>query len=379
MHNRSMSAVSMGTATPSPAAGDGQTGWPSELWTTLDRARYRLQQQSLAVWLGLSGRVWSLIVSPGQKLDRTAMALLQRRYTALLDRDLDNVAAGAYPRALLYQFPLASYLRCVPEALMDLPRFLWRSFSGQYDDLPADVDRRRYPRYYLRTFHWQTDGWLSPRSARLYDASVEFLFGGTADVMRRMALPPVVESVRGVTRPRILDVACGTGRFLLQLHRTLPDAKLYGLDLSPYYLAHASELLAGVDVSLVVDNAETMPLADGLFDAVTSVFLFHELPSNARRRVMCEAWRVLKPGGRMVICDSAQLSDSRELQAVLLGFAAAYHEPYFKGYLRDDLATLMRQCGFEVESSAPHLVSKVVVGRKPKRRRVRAVGDAARG
>jgi hypothetical protein len=129
----------------------------------------------------------SLFVSPGQKLDRAAITLLQRRYTALLDQDLDNVAAGRYPRALLYQFPLVTYLRCVPEALMDLPRFLWRSFSGRFDDLPADVDRSHYPPYYLRTFHWQTDGWLSQRSARLYDASVEFLFGGTADPEARRA------------------------------------------------------------------------------------------------------------------------------------------------------------------------------------------------
>ena len=147
---------------------------------------------------------------------------------------------GYYPRELLYQFPLLRYLRQLPEALGDLPRFLWRSFTEQHDDLPAHVDRSRYPRYYLRTFHWQTDGWLSERSARLYDPSVEFLFGGTADTMRRMAIPPVVEALRGVARPRVLDIACGTGRFLLQLSRALPQAKLYGLDLSAPYLAHAA-------------------------------------------------------------------------------------------------------------------------------------------
>ena len=133
------------------------------------------------------------------------------------------------------------------------------------------------------------------------------------------------------------------------------------------YLARASELLAGTDTSLIADNAEAIPLADAQFDAVTSVFLFHELPADARRRVMREAWRVLAPGGRFVVCDSAQLADSRELEAVLHAFAATYHEPYYKGYLRDDLAGVMTECGFEVESSTPHLVSKVVVGRKPPR------------
>lgn len=338
----------------------------------IDRIRYRAQHYGLTLSMAIPRQLVSFAVSPRHtRFDKTVFATLQRRYDTLLERDLDNVARGYYPRALLYQFPLLDYLRQVPEALADLPRFLWRSYRGGYDDLPAGIDRRRYPRYYLRTFHWQTDGWLSERSARLYDASVEFLFGGTADIMRRMAIPPVVDALRGQERPRLLDLACGTGRFLLQVHRALPNAQLFGLDMSGPYLARAGELLAGSDTSLIADNAEAIPLADAQFDAVTSVFLFHELPADARRRVMREAWRVLAPGGRFVVCDSAQLADSGELGEVLRAFHATYHEPYYKGYLRDDLAAVMNECGFAVESSAPHLVSKVVVGRKPPRSRRR--------
>ncbi len=331
--------------------------------------------------LGVGGRLVSLMLSPRQPLPtRDVMATLERRFRALLERDLENAARGYYPRALLYQIPLREYFGLLPAVLRDLPPFLWRSYRGEYDDLPADVDTAHYPPYYRRTFHWQRDGWLSAQSARMYDASVEMLFGGTADVMRRMAIPPLVDALRDRPRPRVLDVACGTGRFLLQLSSALPDAKLYGLDLSPYYIKRAGAVLAdAADVSLVVENAESMPFADGFFDAVSSVFLFHELPSRVRRTVMREAWRVLRPGGRFVVCDSAQLADSAQLTDVLHGFPAAYHEPYYKGYLRDDLAAVMRECGFEVEDSAAHLVSKVVVGRKRARPERRARGGAARG
>jgi hypothetical protein len=82
---------------------------------------------------------------------------------------------------------------------------------------------------------------------------------------------------------------------------------------------------------------------------------------------MREAWRVLAPGGRFVVCDSAQLVDSADIADALYSFPATYHEPYYKRYLRDDLAAVMRETGFELEASAPHLVSKVVVGRKPPR------------
>jgi hypothetical protein len=144
-------------------------------------------------------------MSPGQGgIDSHVVGLLQQRYEALLERDLANVEQGIYPRELLFQLPLLRYLRQLPAAVGDLPRFLWRSFTEQHDDLPAHVDRSRYPRYYLRTFHWQTDGWLSERSARLYEPSVEFLFAGTADI----------GSVKGLgdSFDRMSQLAASTGR-----------------------------------------------------------------------------------------------------------------------------------------------------------------------
>ncbi len=341
----------------------------------LDRARYRAQHYGLTASLALPRQLWGLVLAPRQPgLERAALERLQRRFEALLQRDLEHVEQGCYPRELLFQLPLLDYLRELPLALADLPRFLWRRYRGAHGDLPAGIDRSRFPRYYLRTFHWQTDGWFSSRSARLYDPSVEFLFGGTADIMRRMAIPPLSAALRAAAQPRILDVGCGTGRFLMQLQRALPSARLFGLDLSAPYLSRAAARLAGQGVSLVNDNAESMPWADAHFDAVSSIFLFHELPPDARRRVAREVWRVLAPGGRFVVSDSAQLADSPELEEVLRSFPAAYHEPYYKSYLRDDLSALLRESGFEIESAEPHFVSVVVVARKPPppRRRRRA-------
>jgi hypothetical protein len=73
---------------------------------------------------------------------------------------------------------------------------------------------------------------------------------------------------------------------------------------------------------------------------------------------------VLAPGGTVVLCDSAQLSDSGQIADALYAFPAGYHEPYYKGYLRDDLGDLLEECGFELVLSEPFLVSKIVVARK---------------
>lgn len=331
------------------------------------RTRYQVRHTGLAIGLGLTMRAIYQGFAPegARRPDPEVGRELIRRFRALLQRDLQNVEEGYYPQALLFQFPVWSYLQRVPEDLLDLPRLARRRKSNIYDDLPADAELGRYPRYYLRNFHWQTDGWLSRRSARLYDLQVEMLFGGTADIMRRMAIPPLVEHLRGVPSPRILDVACGTGRFLLQLAQALPRARFTGLDLSPHYLKEAAEVLRDVtDLSLVADRAESQPFKDGTFDAVTSVFLFHELPRSVRRAVGQEVFRVLEPGGTFVIVDSAQLSDSPVLAPSLENFAQVFHEPYYREYIRDDLGTWLRQLGFEVVAEEAHSVSKVVVARK---------------
>lgn len=343
------------------------SSWLPSISHTFDRVVYPAQQRSLALSLGVGGRLWSQLLAPTQPPPSPhSVRVLRQRFDALIARDLENVKRGAYPRELLYQLPLAKYLARLPEALTDVPRFLWRSYQGNSGDVPLRDGDERYPDYYLRTFHWQTDGWLSSRSARLYDASVEFLFGGTADVMRRMAIPPITDFAATQSRPlRILDIGCGTGRFLRQLARALPGARLYGLDLSKHYLGEARRHFdSEVDVSFVVENGETLPFASEFFDVVTSVFMFHELPKPVRRRITREAVRVLAPGGRLVLCDSAQMSDSGDIEDILLSFPRSYHEPFYRGYLTDDLAAMMRSCGLTVESSESHLVSKVVVARK---------------
>jgi len=339
---------------------------PTRLVHAAEETFHVWRHRGLAVGTGLGHAIWKRLLNPGAPaLKKRTVQILATRFDELLARDLANVRSGYYPRRLLHQIPLLEYVSRLPEALLDLPRVLLRRYRGRYDELPASAKPETYPPYYRRTYHWQSDGWLSDRSARLYDASVEFLFGGTADVMRRMAIPPLVDALRSIDSPRILDVACGTGRFLSQVAAALPSARLYGLDLSPFYVRHARRALdPALDTTLMVENAEKMPFADESFDAATSVFLFHELPPRVRRAVATEIRRVLAPCGTLVVCDSAQLGDSGEIADALHAFPAGYHEPYYKGYLRDDLAQLLRECGFTVQGSESHLVSKVVVARK---------------
>lgn len=292
---------------------------------------------------------------------------LMQSFERLIERDYANAAAGIYPWSLLFQMPVGTYVRTLPRLLADLPNVLRRRRDGRWKELPEDVDLREYPPYYRRTFHWQSDGYLSRRSAELYDVGVELLFGGTADVMRRQVLPPLVAHARGRDQPlHVLEVACGTGRVGSQLLRALPDARYVGVDLSPYYVELARERLADQPrARFEVANAESLPFPDQSFDAVCCVYLFHELPRNARRRVWAEMRRVLRPGGLLVIEDSMQMADDPELGVFLERFPQDMHEPFYGDYVRDDLAEGLRENGWLVHGRERAFLSTVVTALRP--------------
>jgi ubiquinone/menaquinone biosynthesis C-methylase UbiE len=193
------------------------------------------------------------------------------------------------------------------------------------------------------------------------------LFGGGADAMRRQALVPLGEELAriGVRGRHLLDIGCGTGRFLREVKHNYPRLAVTGLDLSPWYLAEARRHLADWSgATLAQGAAEAMPLPDARFDLATAVYLFHELPPKLRPRVAAEIARVLRPGGRFVLLDSLQLGDLADYDALLEHFPDSLHEPYYAGYIREDLGALFGRAGLAHEGDALAYFSKVSVFRR---------------
>jgi len=304
----------------------------------------------------------------GRRATPEAARSLRTRIEQLFDEDWRDADAGIYPRELIGNLPWREYALAAPKLIADLPRTRERIRRGRHDELPEHL-AARYPRYYARNFHYQTDGYLGHTSAELYDLQVELLFGGTADAMRRRLIAPVVHFAREQPpdRPfRLLDVGCGTGHLLRMLGAALPEAKLFGVDLSPHYLARARETLPReLDVSLVCENAEQLPFPDGHFDAATNLYLVHELPADVRARILTETARVVRPGGLVVVADSLQLRDAPELERELRAFPDRFHEPYYLGYVGDDLGARVEEAGLTVCEERLAFLTKVVVARRP--------------
>ncbi|MBD0337161.1 MAG: methyltransferase domain-containing protein, partial [Cyanobacteria bacterium Co-bin13] len=275
------------------------------------------------------------------------------------------------PKELLFDNPWDDFFRYYPLMCLDTPMIWERANNREYHRFDSDVDTSGYPKYYLQNFHHQTNGYLSDLSANLYDLQVEILFNGTADAMRRRILAPLKQGLTALSPSgsgKVLDIACGTGRTLSLIRETLPKASLYGVDLSPAYLRKANQTLSqkpSVLPQLVQANAESLPFVDNYFEATVSVFLFHELPAVARQNVINEAFRVTRPGGTFVICDSIQISDSPELRVTMENFPSLFHEPYYRHYVTDDLNARLSEAGFEEVTNQVHFMSKYWICRKP--------------
>jgi ubiquinone/menaquinone biosynthesis C-methylase UbiE len=347
---------------------------------TLTKLTYQTFQQGKN-YFGLAHKILSTrlmnLISPAQQKTRPIpteiLPKLQQRLNNLLEVDWQDAQMGVYPKSILFDNPWEDFFLYYPAVWLDTPQIWERANQKKYQDFSQNVDIEGYPSYYVQNFHHQTDGYLSDRSANLYDLQVEILFGGSADAMRRRILAPLGQGLKVFAdvpsrQVRVLDVACGTGRTLKFLRSALPQASLFGTDLSPAYLRKANQLLSEIPgelPQLLQANAEELPYKDNYFHAITCVFLFHELPPDVRQRVIEQCFRVTKPGGVFVICDSIQVSDSPDLIPLMDNFHETFHEPYYKHYTTDDLVERLEKAGFENISTEVHFMSKYLIAHKP--------------
>jgi ubiquinone/menaquinone biosynthesis C-methylase UbiE len=205
---------------------------------------------------------------------------------------------------------------------------------------------------------------MTEDSAQRYDTQVEVLFYGTANAIRRQALPPLHEHFTGrdQRRLRLIDVGCGTGRFLACCKQVWPRLPALGLDMSEAYVAEARRhLRQWCWIDFVVANGEAIPVESASQDAVTSIFTFHELPPKVRRIVFGEFARVLKPGGRLVVVDSLQIGDEPDYDGLLELFPQNYHEPYYGSYIEENFGAIAVECGLTHIRDVKAFVSKVMV------------------
>lgn len=145
-----------------------------------------------------------------------------------------------------------------------------------------------------RHVHWGS--WADPAAA---DGSPED-FARAADRLTQRLLAVAAIS----PGERVLDAGCGLGGTLAQLQASVSDLELTGLNIDARQLQRAAARPTsdgGGPIRWVCGDACAMPFAPASFDAVLAVECIFHFPS--RDAFFAEAARVLRPGGRLVLCD----------------------------------------------------------------------------
>ncbi len=192
---------------------------------------------------------------------------------------------------------------------------------------------------------------------------VDRIFPGGIFKQRRF----VAESAPHEAYGKILDKGCSSGHFTQALTESYPDAKITGVDLSARMLEHAYRTAndSGWDWDLHQVPAESTGLPNDTFDLVASYILFHELPAAAISAVLEEAYRVLAPGGDLLMSDVTRYADLGPLEKWRADSAARLGgEPYWRESANLDLAQLAKNAGFE-DVRAERIYPHILFGKKP--------------
>ena len=219
---------------------------------------------------------------------------------------------------------------------------------------------------------------LFNRTARHYDLINQIFSLGSGAWYRRSCLRKA-GIAPGMT---VVDVAVGTGLLAREARRLMQGrGTLIGVDLSEAMLAVARKTL---DIPLVQGTAEALPLAGGMADVVTMGYALRHVSSIDQ--TLHEAWRVLRPGGRLVLLEISpptnrtakvvtglfvggilpivSLVVARDRQARSL---MSYHWQTIATYAPvEAVLQMMRHCGFESEGCASELdLFRFFFARKP--------------
>ena len=170
---------------------------------------------------------------------------------------------------------------------------------------------------------------------------------------------------------KILEIGTSSGHYTVALSEVFPDAEIWGIDPSPRMLEQAQRVgnELGKKWNLVVGVGEDTGFEDESFDMVTSYAIHHEIPPRIVDAFFKEAYRILKPGGTVLMADVTRYSDIDKLASWRFDWVAKYGgEPFWRATASMDFAPHCEAAGFvDVKTGCfePLKVPYYVVGVKP--------------
>jgi ubiquinone/menaquinone biosynthesis C-methylase UbiE len=145
----------------------------------------------------------------------------------------------------------------------------------------------------------------------------------------------------------LLDVGCGTGGVTIPAKQRLGSSgTVAGIDPSPEMIAVARQKAhrKGLEIDFRMGVIETLPFPDASFDVVTASLMLHHLPKPLQIKGLAEIFRVLKPGGRLLIADMIRSQNSSSVRSLL---TLILHHRRGSQFEAAELLNLLKEAGFQ--------------------------------
>ncbi len=238
-----------------------------------------------------------------------------------------------------------------------------RSRNGQCEFSPAwEAELKQieavdlvYPDYYLTSFHAYDQGNLSWDAALEVEVAAHAVHariwpeaGTQGDALLRQSFHQVLQQQIANPPRDIVDLGCSVGMSTFALQAVYPQARITGVDLSPYFLTVAQyrSKQQAIPVTWVHAAAEATGLPNASFDLVSAHLVFHELPQTAAIAILNEARRLLRPGGYLAIMDMNPNSDVFVKMRPYVLTLLKSTEPYLDQYFALELEQAIYAAGF---------------------------------
>lgn len=241
-----------------------------------------------------------------------------------------------------------------------------RSHDWQSELVKVENSQLTYPDYYLCSFHAYENGNLNWDAALEVESAAHAVHATiwkgkegaevAGDPKLRQSYHDILKAQLLIQPQDILDVGCSVGMSTFALQAVYPQAKITGLDLSPYYLAVAQyrSEQRHAKINWLHATGESTGLADASFDLVSSFLMFHELPQQAAKEIFTEARRLLRPGGYFTMMDMNPASEVYKKMPPYILTLLKSTEPYLDQYFTLDIKKALVEAGFDTPTIMPN-------------------------
>ncbi len=253
------------------------------------------------------------------------------------------------------------------------PRFLYVLLSKiagvnlKSISLPEGLTgRNKIPDYTLREFHNLPNGYYSNFLTRGYSTGFNIVMLGEVDRVRQDMAHELADCAS------VLDLGCGDGSSTKALCEVgIKD--VWGIEPSPYMLVQA--IKKNQTAKFAHGVGEATDFVDESFDGVSICWVLHEVPSRYCDLILKECFRILKPGGKLVIMEPSKLQYRQSylqlfkefgIKGFYFRFLAKYpHEPYIDEWHEINVGPWLESHGFKMKTNVNGLPEEKIVAVKP--------------